>query len=146
MNVLARTIGGGLLALALSGCVQFMWTNAHRGVPLAPDRIDWALDSRPDLNTALAELGAPHLVRRLEGLEGTDRGTELLWFWRRAEGFNISGSVPLAKVGSASAQFGQNNADLTGLRLAFDADGLFVRGTRGAVAREDPGFGLPFAD
>jgi hypothetical protein len=125
--------------------VQFTWTNAERGRPLKAERVDWALASRPDLATALSELGAPHVVRRLEGPDDSDLGTELLWVWRRAEGFNLSGSVPLDKGGSAGVQFGQSTTDLEGLRLSFDTDGAFVRGTSGVVAREEPGLELPLA-
>ncbi|WP_145186138.1 hypothetical protein [Planctomycetes bacterium Pla163] len=138
-----RTIVVALAAAWSSGCVQFTWTNAHRGRPLGAERVEWALDARPDLTTALAELGAPHVVRRVEGPDDSDLGTELLWVWRRAEGFNLSGSVPFDNGGSASVQFGQSNTDFEGLRLAFDANGLFVRGTSGVVAREEPGLDLP---
>ncbi|MEZ5976817.1 MAG: hypothetical protein R3F34_01175 [Planctomycetota bacterium] len=122
-----------VLACALGSCVQLSWRGSRAGLALADTEQEWALAARPDMQAALDRLGAPELVRESEG-----RGVELLWLWRRTDGFGFGVSVPLADTYSANFQWDETGDDALGLRLLFDDDGRFLDGSRGAVLRDRP--------
>jgi len=134
-----------VVALATS-CVQFDWERVHVGRPLDAGAVERVLTERPDLAGALAELGAPNRVRRLESRVDRPEGTELLWVWRRGRGFSLTGSVPIEQGGNASLEVSNGRTQLDGLRLVFDLDGRFVRGDAGAVDTDEPDLGLPFVN
>lgn len=150
-------VAAGALLLP-TGCVQLDWERVHVGRPLDAAAVERVLAERPSLEGALAELGAPNRVRRVESRvdrieTGTDangsadgEGTELLWVWRRGRGFSLTGSVPIEQGGNASLEIASGRTDLEGLRLVFDLEGRFLRGDLGAVDTDEPDLGLPFVN
>ena len=144
-RVSGRLVAVVALALAPS-CIQFDWERVRVGRPLDGAAVKGVLEQRSDLTTALAQLGAPNRVRRVESRIDEPEGTELLWVWRRGEGFSLTGSIPIEQGGNASLEIANDRTELEGLRLVFDLDGAFVRGEVGAVDTDEPDLGLPFVN
>lgn len=141
---LTRTVALLALAFGSTGCIELTYSRVRAGRPLEPVAVDWALASRPSLTEALDALGAPDRVRHVESQLDVPEGTELLWVWRYRSGYSLTGSLPVEQGGSASFQVADDRVRLDGLRLSFDLDGRFVRGSVGAVGTQEPDLGLPF--
>lgn len=124
------------LACLLPGCISGNLSHERRGFAPEPSSILALQPGACDLTDCLAVLGAPLVVR-----EDRDQ-TILVWGWRHAGFWSLSGSIPLGRGVNATLAYSDQQENLDALLGLFDSSLRLVLVRRGKfgelVQRQKP--------